>query len=379
LNLVLSYGDLSRAGGYRTRVLGELEALDRQGIPPEGEAPLLMVFDRRPAELEKSLPAGIRHLTFPRSAPLDFFSAVSNLAKQKPIGLVHAHNLYSAALALSRRRRYRYRVVLDYHGRIPEEYAFLGKGGRPSRMALEALERWCVKKSDHVVVVSDKLGRYVMERYRVPADKVSTIPCCADETIFRWDAARREAVRRSRNLGDKFVCTHLGSFFEWYQPESVIDAFQEIRNRADAHLLVITPNVEKAGSYLGSRLPVESFSVFQVAHHEVPGLLNASDLGLLLLRRSPNIETSSPAKFAEYLCSGLPVLISESVGDFSELVTRHTVGAVADENARFDVSLLDDILRNRSAIAGRCTAAGASLTWQAARPIWTRIVRRLSP
>ena len=46
---------------------------------------------------------------------------------------------------------YRYKVILDYHGRIPEEYVYLGKGGEPSRKALEGLERWTVTNSDHVV------------------------------------------------------------------------------------------------------------------------------------------------------------------------------------------------------------------------------------
>ena len=318
LNLILSYGDLSRPGGYRGRVLGELKALDRQ----VDLDPFLLVFDRNPKSFESSFGMDVPHRTIDRSAVLEFYPALSRLAAQRPIRLVHAHNLYSAALALSARWRYGYKVVLDYHGRIPEEYVYLGKGGETSRRLLELLERWCVKSSDHVVTVSHKLAGYVEQRYRIPGNKISVIPCCADENTFSWDAAHREDMRRSMNLSGKFVCTHVGSFFEWYDPDMLVSVFQQIQNHVNAHLLVITSEVERTTAFLGSRLRPGTFLVRYAAHEEVPALLNASDIGFLFLRPSPNIKTSSPVKFAEYLNCGLPVLITPEVGDYSEFVTR---------------------------------------------------------
>ena len=222
------------------------------------------------------------------------------ITREQPIRLVHAHNLYSAALALLARRRYGYKVVLDYHGRIPEEYVFLGKGGGTSRKLLEWLEGWCVKSSDHVIVVSEKLSEYLMDRYHLSKRKLSVIPCCSDGATFKWDSGRRDAIREGMNFGGKFVCTHLGSFFEWYDPALLVNAFQQIATEIDAHLFVVTKDPRKAADYLENHLPADCFTVRSATHEEVPGLLNASDLGLLLLRPSPNIRTSSPVKFAEY-------------------------------------------------------------------------------
>lgn len=369
MNLVLSYGDLARAGGYRTRVLGELQALDRQN----GLDPFLLVFDRNPAGFENTFGLDVPHRAIHRSSLLQFYPAVAQLATTKSIRLVHAHNLYSAALALSLRWKYGYKVVLDYHGRIPEEYVFLGKGGAMSRVALELLERFCVDRADHVIVVSRKLGEYLDERYKVPQGKISVIPCCADERSFSWDAGRRETIRRSLDLSVKFVCTHLGSFFEWYEPEMVVKVFEQIRSRLDAHLLVVTSDVEKAAAYLSTRLPRETFSVRHATHEEVPGLLNASDLGLLLLRSSPNIKTSSPAKFAEYLNCGLPVLISPDVGDFSAMVADGGVGAIVTRDAHFETSTLDSVVANRAQFAEKCMTVGRSLTWTAVSATWSKI------
>ena len=371
MNLVLSYGDLSRPGGYRTRVLGELHTLDRQG----DLAPFLLLFDRNPIEFEKTFHSNVPYQVLPRSAVLQFSGAIGRIAREKSIRLVHAHNLYSAALALSSRWRHRYKVVLDYHGRIPEEYVFLGKGGSGSRRLLECLERWCVKHSDHIIAVSQKLAEYLIGRYRLPPHKLSVIPCCADDSVFRWDNARRTAVRKRMNLSDKFICTHLGSFFEWYDPDMVTNIFQEIQTRTDSHLLVITGDSERARAYLSARLPADTFTVLEAAHDEVPGLLNASDLGFLLLRTAPNIKTSSPAKFAEYLNSGLPVLITPEVGDFSEMVKNQSVGAVVDCRAgQFDMSLVDRTKQDRAQLGAQCTAAGHLLTWQVFSSTWSNIV-----
>jgi len=373
LNLVLSYGDLSRPGGYRTRVLGELQTLDRQSALD----PYLLVFDRNPAEFEKTFHKNVPYRILHRSDVLQFYRTINQLSRETRVCVIHAHNLYSAALALSGRWRYGYRVVLDYHGRIPEEYVFLGKGGQTSRRLLEILERWCVRHSDHIIAVSSKLAEYLVRRYRIKPEKVSVVPCCADESIFKWDDARREAVRQRLQLSNKFVCTHLGSFFEWYDPDRIIGVFQQIQNRTDSHLLVITGDSEKAAGFLSTRLPANTFTVRRAAHDEVPGLLNASDLGLLLLRSSPNIKTSSPAKFAEYLNSGLPVLITPEVGDFSDLVAAEGVGTVVDTmSGRFDMSLVDRTKEDRSGLAAKCIAAGHQLTWQAFSSTWLQIVAK---
>jgi glycosyltransferase involved in cell wall biosynthesis len=374
LNVVLSYGDLSGQGGYRTRVLGELQTLDRQA----GMDPFLLVFDRRPSDLEKSFSVDVPYRVLNRSAFMRFYPAISNLARRAPIHIVHAHNLYSAALALSARPIYGYKVVLDYHGRIPEEYVFLGKGGGLSRQILEGLERWAVRKSDHVVAVSQRLAKYLIDCHQVDSKKVTVIPCCADETVFTVDVHRREALRRSMNLSNKLVCTHLGSFFEWYDPELIVRTFHNIRSSHDSHLLVVTFAVNEVVKYLSARLPGDSFSVIQVAHDQVPQLLNASDLGFLLLRSSPNIKTSSPVKFSEYLNCGLPVLITSEVGDYSEMVAQEGIGSIVSEGGAFDATFIDSLAANREHLARRCAAVGQRLTWQAFYPAWSALVGSLN-
>jgi hypothetical protein len=106
----------------------------------------------------------------------------------------------------------------------------------------------------------------------------------------------------------------------------------------------------------------------------VPGLLNASDVGLLLLRQSPNIETSSPVKFAEYLNCGLPVLITSGVGDYSRMTIERQVGATVTRDESFDVKIIPRISGERASIALHCQAVGRDLTWSAYSDSWRQML-----
>jgi glycosyltransferase involved in cell wall biosynthesis len=371
-NVVLSVGDLSHSSGYRTRVLEELQHLDTQcGLDAH-----LLLFDRKPEEFERSTKIDVPFRAQRRSSFYRVYPEIARLSRLAPIRLVHAHNLYSAALALSVRRLHGYKVVLDYHGRIPEEYVYLGKGGERSRRALERLERWAVRRADHVLAVSDSLSEYLQAAHAVPSANLTVVPCCTDSTTFRWDAAVRDETRQRLGLAQKLVCAHLGSFFEWYEPELLVLLFKQLLQQAPgtAHLLVITTEAGKAHNFLADRLPSGTFTARTANHADVPALLNASDIGFLLLRSSPNIRTSSPVKFAEYLNCGLPVVITPAVGDYSEFVRQNGVGRVLGPEQVMDPAFVREILEDRRAVAERCRTAATSLTWASVLPRWRAAV-----
>lgn len=67
-------------------------------------------------------------------------------------------------------------------------------------------------------------------------------------------------------------------------------------------------------------------------HHEVQKVLAACDYGILFRENSVTNQVASPTKFAEYLSAGLPVIISENLGDYTEFVLAEKCGMVVSEN-----------------------------------------------
>jgi len=74
--------------------------------------------------------------------------------------------------------------------------------------------------------------------------------------------------------------------------------------------------------------------------------MSIADYGFLLRERSLANAVAAPTKFAEYLAAGLKVLISPGVGDYSDLVEKHALGHVIDEN-RTDLPLAPTSLEER--------------------------------
>ncbi len=139
----------------------------------------------------------------------------------------------------------------------------------------------------------------------------------------------------------------------------------------------MTGDVEGVGAYVADKIPRDAVTVMGAAHNEVPALLTAADVGFLILPSARNIVVSSPSKLSEYLNSGLPVLITSSVGDFSSMVANECVGTIVGDNGAFDTSLLDEVVSNRAGIAARCREAGRQLTWPAFSGTWSDIIDRL--
>ena len=107
-------------------------------------------------------------------------------------------------------------------------------------------------------------------------------------------------------------------------------------------------------------------------------LFRSSDLGFLLLRSTPNIQVSSPAKFSEYVNSGLPVLITPQVGDFSSMIAQNRAGAIVTDDGQFDIRIVDEIQSSRDAFAHRSREVGKQVSWEACRSAWMRAIESLS-
>jgi glycosyltransferase involved in cell wall biosynthesis len=373
-HVVLSFGDVFRQSGYRTKVLGQLAEYESRG----GLNAVLIAFDRDAAQLSTLQLDGVSILAHGRRGILHYYPDLWRLSRRGAIRIVHAHNLYSGALALTARWLFGYKVLVELHGRIPEEYVVLGKGGQASFWLLKKLESWVMRSADHILPISEKLKSYLVQQYSLPPSRLTVIPDSADPKAFRWDLTVRAAARKRLGLESKFVCVHLGSVFIWYDPDLIAKVFQKIRERQpSAHLLVVTEDVERTRNYLSPRLPADQFTVRGVPHNEVPELLAASDIGFLLLKSTVNIEVASPSKFSEYLNSGLPVLITPRVGDFSALIASTGAGAIVSDEGVFDVRVVDEIAESREKFAQRAVEAGRTLTWDAFRATWNSIIEGL--
>jgi glycosyltransferase involved in cell wall biosynthesis len=272
-------------------------------------------------------------------------------------------------------------VVSDCRGLDAPEYllhqGFDGPEGAPQALQRGFRERTEAQRTallggDAIICVSDAMRREIVETWDVPDARISVVPCCADVAAGARAAAKRTLTRASLELEGRFVVGYCGSTAPWQVVPQVFAAFREIAAfRDDAHLLAITTDLaglteaaDDCGIDPGRR------TIISVPHADVARYLAAADLGLLLRDKSIVNRVAAPVKFAEYLSCGVPVVLTEGIGDYSSLVRKLALGCVlsglaAGDDAREAIGgFLASYERESGQIRLRClSAAKENLSW----------------
>lgn len=261
----------------------------------------------------------------------------SELLRSRGRLVVHARTDNPAYFA-SRiaRRSARLRYVYDARGAFEGEWRLTAAAAGLSPAAIErgmqrqlAVRHAAVSHAAHVLCVSSVLRDRLVELHGLDPARASVVPCVADAAKFGPDEQARDEARRALGLEGRFVVVYPGRFGTWHYNE---ETFAVVRGLMDADpsvfFLVLTPDTEAAAALAARTLPEGRFAIRSARHDEVPRYLRAADLGVLLRAPDPLNEVACPTKFAEYVMTGLPVLISAGIGDCSPFVEHEQAGAV---------------------------------------------------
>lgn len=358
---------------YDSQVAGFLRVLARAGVSMD-----LLNFDplypktlatrsgrERKERLQRALPGRLQVLPYVPYEDRVGAPAARRLlrgALGEGPWVIHARGLKAGYLAAGLKQRRRdVALVYDMRGDDWAEHCFhhtgQGRGDAPGLARIQAHEARVCAAADRVLTVSQALADTVAGRYPGVAERTRVFPCAYDPGKFGLDPAARTRWRRELGLDDRFVWVYCGSLVPYQLPQRLV-ALGRVARAAhpDAHLLLLTPHVERAHALCAEAgLGADAVAIRAAAHDEVGGLLNAGDAGVLLRADDPVNHAASPTKVAEYLACGLPVLISDGIGDHSARIREHGLGHVLtgldDAALTAGVQALRGALPARSAVA----------------------------
>lgn len=298
-------------------------------------------YRRRAAEVAARTGGRVRVLPHPRkrgAIGAAFAAAVLLLEARRADRLVvHARADWAAYYAsIAARLSGRIRYVFDARGDGESEFLLEAREKRlpPRKVAamvrrLRFLRGRAAAGARHILCVSSVLRDRIRAAHAVDPARISVVPCVADAGKFHLDEAEREATRRELGLEDRFVVIYSGRFGRWhYGPETCAVVRGLLEDDPAAFFLVLTPELDAARELAAASLPAGRYSIRSATHAEVPRFLRAADVAMLLRAPDPLNEVACPTKFAEYVSSGLPVLISDGIGDCSRFVAENGAGAV---------------------------------------------------
>ncbi len=307
--------------------------------------------------------------------------------------ILHCRGPEMASRAASLRRRLpSLKVVFDCRGLPAEEFLYANgmldkpESDRPAEIneevsRLESTFQAAVDGADAVLCVSRAMSLYLADRMKQGEKPIAIVPCCTDLERFTCEAAKRDDVRADLGFSDRYVVAYLGSMHRYQQPQRAIRFFKIIQElKANAALLAVTTESVRMRSEL-SRAGVSESNcrVVSVPPSDVPRYLSAADLGLLPRERCVVNRVASPVKFAEYLASGTPVLMTPEIGDYSEACRQHGLGVVVDQDWGDQTILeqlgrsLADVLAGEDVVQRCIHYVKGHLTWEAAQPTVARL------
>jgi glycosyltransferase involved in cell wall biosynthesis len=217
------------------------------------------------------------------------------------------------------------KLLFDVRGMLAEEYVDGGHWADGSFQVrlVKRYERHLFRRSAGIVVLTEALRRiFRSERYVPDSTPIEVIPCCVDESRFRIDPRARAETRAALGLGERPVVVYSGTLGSWYKAEEMarfVGLFR--RHHPDAAFLVLSQH-DPSGLVAAARaegLGERDVIVRSVPPKQMAGMLAAGDIGLSFIQPCFSKIGSSPTKVAEYLATGLGVVVNAEIGDQADL------------------------------------------------------------
>jgi glycosyltransferase involved in cell wall biosynthesis len=211
---------------------------------------------------------------------------------------------------------------------------------------------FCLQKADRVVCVSSALQRQLEKNYAIPGKKVFVLPNCVDTHKFRPYPEQRQAVRQRYNVGDNPLIVFVGTFYEWQDLNTLVEAFSVLHERnSAARLLLVGDGINKTKiGDLVLRLGLEKAVTLtgSIPFEEVPYLLSAADITVAPYKKMDVEFWESPMKLFEYMASGTP-LITSAIGQISEIIKHEENGLLVEPGDAGALTLaMEKIINNPS-------------------------------
>ncbi len=206
----------------------------------------------------------------------------------------------------------RSRFIFEVRDLWPESLAAVGVGTADSLVyrTLARIAAFLYRNSDHIVVVTSAFKDYLVQHMMVSPEKISVVQNGVEAELF---SPKAEGDLRSR-LGTegKFVVSYIGTMGNAHGLQVLVEAAAQLQNVAP-HIafLLVGEGAEKQqlAALSGSHGLTNLRFVDQQSRQKIPAYICASDVCVVLLKKSEIFKTVIPSKMLEFMSCARPVIL----------------------------------------------------------------------
>lgn len=241
-------------------------------------------------------------------------------------GLVY---LYSLVMPL---RRYVY--CYEPHSEYAADNGIWKRSSMPFKV-LNCLEKKCAKNAFLLSSGTVFMRQRIQENWGYDKPEFIQIPTVVNDEKFKPNAEDRAAVRQELGIDEQ---THLiyypGKFGDLYYEDEIVLMYKWLKEKLDnLHFLIVSPNDPSFIHELFDKYGIakKDYSLRQSNYENIHRFFSAADFGIVAVAPGPSKKFVSNIKVGEYLCTGLPYLITEGVSEDYLYATTKNVGVVVSE------------------------------------------------
>jgi len=269
---------------------------------------------------------------------IDLFNGFKLVAKLRMQGYNHIMTLGSVAGTYAYTYAFPLRMKLFLYQFEPHsEYAI--DNGMWSKESLQYkishyLERKAAQYATTIASGTVFMQERVQNIWNSRADFIK-IPTVAHDQKFIFNEKDRKETREKLGIGeDKWVLYYPGKFGDLYYKEAFAWMYKWLNEEEPRlHMLIVTPHTDEEVKALfdGAGVSAWDYTITHSDYENIHKYASASDFAIISVPPGPSKKFISNIKVGEYLCNGLPFLITRGVSEDYIYAEEKDVGVVVDD------------------------------------------------
>jgi glycosyltransferase involved in cell wall biosynthesis len=211
----------------------------------------------------------------------------------------------------------------------PESLVAVGVSNAKSVLnrSLARIAAFLYRNADHIVVVTPAFREFLVSRWHIAAEKISVVPNGVETKIFTPRFADHD-LRKSLGGDGKFVASFIGTMGLAHGLNTLIAAAERFqKSEPDVLFMLVGEGAdrERITAIAHAKGLSNIRFVPQQLREKVPDYIAASDVCLVLLKKSEVFETVIPTKMLEFMSCAKPVILGVG-GQAREMIESSRAG-----------------------------------------------------
>ncbi len=242
--------------------------------------------------------------------------------------------------------------VFEVRDLWPESLAAVGVGSENSALhrVLGGVARFLYRHAQKIVVVTPAFKEHLVRHWAVAADKIAVVENGVETDLFSPGQTDRD-LREKLGIVDRFVICYIGTMGLAHGLDTLIAAAKQLQEKQpEVVFLLVGEGADKERiRALARDEKLENLRfVDQQPRERIPSFINASDVCLVLLKKTELFKTVIPTKMLEFLSCAKPVILGVE-GQAQQLLESAKGGiAIQPENPDALVAAIEELAGNPS-------------------------------